>query len=50
VETAARGIFDLYEIIPGFLISTLAILLFSLLEKKPSEEIMIEYHNVKNSN
>ncbi|MCK5193042.1 MAG: hypothetical protein KAQ71_04480, partial [Desulfobulbaceae bacterium] len=32
------GIFDVYEIVPGFLISSLAIILFSLLGLKPSEE------------
>ena len=33
------GIFDLYEIIPGIIISTLAILLFSYSGKAPSEEV-----------
>jgi sodium/proline symporter len=32
------GIFDVYEIVPGFFISSLAIVLFSLLGLKPSEE------------
>jgi len=32
------GIFDVYEIVPGFFISSLAIVLFSLLGVKPSEE------------
>jgi sodium/proline symporter len=41
------GIFDLYEIVPGFLVSILLILLFSLLDKEPSEEIIDEYHSVK---
>ena len=37
------GIFDLYEIIPGFLFSTFAILLFSLINRKPEDEIISEY-------
>ena len=41
------GIFGLYEIIPGFLVSTAAIVLFSLLEKQPSNEILKEYQRVK---
>lgn len=32
------GILDLYEIVPGFLVSSLAIVLFSLLGLKPSED------------
>jgi sodium/proline symporter len=34
------GIFDVYEIVPGFLVSSLAIILFSLLGLKPSEDQM----------
>jgi sodium/proline symporter len=33
------GIFDLYEIVPGFLASTLLIILFSLMDRKPTAEI-----------
>ncbi|MDF7825528.1 sodium/proline symporter PutP [Pontiellaceae bacterium B12227] len=33
------GIFDLYEIVPGFLISTLCIVLFSLLQKAPDSDV-----------
>lgn len=32
------GIFDVYEIVPGFLVSSLTIVLFSLLGLKPSED------------
>ena len=34
------GIFELYEIVPGFLCSVIAIVLFSLLDKKPADEII----------
>lgn len=37
------GIFALYEIVPGFFISLIAIIIFSLLEKQPSEEIEKEF-------
>jgi sodium/proline symporter len=42
------GLFNLYEIVPGFLVSTLAIVLFSLLSAAPSDEITEEYHSIKN--
>jgi len=32
------GLFDLYEIVPGFLISSLLIIIFSLTDKDPTEE------------
>jgi len=41
------GIFDLYEIIPGFILSSIAIILFSLMGKKPEAEIVAEYARVK---
>jgi sodium/proline symporter len=41
------GIFDLYELVPGFLVSAVAILLFSLLDRKPEDEIISEFHGVK---
>ncbi len=33
------GIFDLYEILPGFILSSLSIVLFSLYDRQPSESI-----------
>lgn len=42
------GVFDIYEIIPGFLFSSLAIIVFSLLTK-PSEEIVEEFESVKDA-
>lgn len=43
------GIFDLYEIIPGFLLSAIAVLLFSLLSREPDNEILTEYERAKRS-
>lgn len=40
------GIFDLYEIVPGFIASTLAIIIVSLLDKEPSKEIIEEFEKV----
>ena len=42
------GIFDIYEIIPGFIFSSLAIIVFSLMTK-PSEEIVEEFESVKDA-
>jgi sodium/proline symporter len=41
------GLFDLYEIIPGCLFSLLAAVIFSLLGKRPSEEILLEFDWVR---
>lgn len=41
------GIFDLYEIVPGFIVSIIAIIVFSLLDKQPSQEILDEFEAVK---
>lgn len=41
-------VFDIYEIIPGFLFSSLAIIVFSLLTK-PSKEIVEEFESVKDA-
>ncbi|WP_184404678.1 sodium/proline symporter PutP [Geomicrobium halophilum] len=37
------GLFDLYEIIPGFLLGSLAIIVVSLLNKRPSDEVLAEF-------
>lgn len=42
------GIFDVYEIIPGFLFSSLAIIVCSLLGK-PSKEMVEEFESVKDA-
>jgi len=36
-------IFELYEIVPGFILSLLTIVIVSLLDKKPSDKIINEY-------
>lgn len=40
------GIFDLYEIVPGFLISFILIFIFSYIGKEPSEEVIKEFDSV----
>ncbi|MFA9396721.1 MAG: sodium/proline symporter PutP [Clostridiaceae bacterium] len=40
------GIFDLYEIVPGFIFSIIAIVIFSLVTKEPSKEIVEEFESV----
>jgi sodium/proline symporter len=41
------GIFDLYEIVPGFIVSTIAIIIFSLIDKEPSKEITAEFEELE---
>lgn len=41
------GIFDLYEIIPGFILSIIAIILFSVMSREPEAGIVAEYARVK---
>ena len=41
------GIFDIYELLPAFLISFVAIVIVSLLTKAPSQEIMDEFEKAK---
>lgn len=38
-EQFSGGLFDLYEIVPGFLFCTAAIVVGSLMDKKPAESI-----------
>lgn len=45
----AGGIFDLYEIAPGFLLATIVIVIVSLLDKEPSKEILDEFDKVQES-
>lgn len=40
------GAWDIYELLPAFLVSCVAILAFSLLTTKPSEEIVKEFESV----
>jgi len=37
------GIFDLYELAPGFLFGALAVIIVSLLGKAPSKQVQEEY-------
>jgi sodium/proline symporter len=41
------GLFDLYELAPGFLFSSLAIIIFSLVDKAPSKEIQEEFNKFR---
>ncbi|RKL69318.1 sodium/proline symporter PutP [Salipaludibacillus neizhouensis] len=43
------GIWSLYEIVPGFVFSLIAIVVFSFLGKGPSREILDEFDSVKTS-
>ena len=40
------GLFEVYEIVPGFILCTLGIIVFSLLDKKPTTEIQTEFDTV----
>ena len=37
------GIFDMYEILPGFILCTLGIVVVSYMDKEPSPEIQGEF-------
>ena len=41
------GIFDLYEIVPGFLFSSLAILGFSILQPEQNQHVLTDFDEVK---
>lgn len=41
------GIFELYELVPGFILGSIAIVIVSLLNKKPSQEILDEFDFVE---
>ncbi len=43
------GLFDLYEIVPGSVLSLLAIVIFSLLDRQPSVEICDEFDQMEKS-
>lgn len=45
-KNLSGGIFELYEIVPGFLIASLLIIIVSLLGKEPSQEIQDEFDSV----
>lgn len=41
------GLFELYEIIPGFIFSVVAILLFSRIGRKPNREMIADFHRAR---
>ncbi len=46
-KNLSGGIFELYEIVPGFIVSMIFIIIFSLIDKEPSDEIKKEFAKVK---
>jgi len=44
---ASGGIFSLYELLPAFIVSSVFIVVVSLLTKKPEQEILDEFEEVK---
>ncbi|MCY6959251.1 sodium/proline symporter PutP [Clostridium sp. ZC22-4] len=46
-KSLSGGIFELYEIVPGFIISIITIIIVSLLDKEPDDEIKREFDMVK---
>jgi len=44
------GFFDIYELLPAFVVSCLAIVIVSLYTAPPSEEVQEEFEKVKNYN
>jgi len=48
-KNISGGIFDLYEIVPGFILSAIAILLISLMDKIPPAAVTEEFDKVKKS-
>ncbi|MCX7842925.1 MAG: sodium/proline symporter PutP [Clostridia bacterium] len=49
VVSKLGGIFAMYEMVPAFLFSTLAIIVVSLLDKEPSKEIQQEFDSIKDA-
>lgn len=45
-KNLSGGIFELYEIVPGFFLSSLLIIVFSLLDNEPEQEIKDEFESV----
>ncbi|HET6469755.1 MAG TPA: sodium:proline symporter, partial [Geminicoccaceae bacterium] len=41
------GIFDMYELVPGFILAALAIVLVSLADREPAPEILAEFDRVR---
>lgn len=41
------GVFGIYELLPGFIVATVSIILISLITNPPSQEIVAEFESVK---
>jgi sodium/proline symporter len=41
------GLFDVYELLPGFIFATIAILIFSFVGNPPAKEVQEEFETVK---
>ncbi len=49
LDVSAGSILNLYELVPGLILSTIAIVVVSLMTKEPSQEIYDEFDSVKTS-
>ena len=45
-EQLRGGLFDVYEIVPGFLFASITIIAVSLIDRKPSQIILDEFARV----
>lgn len=43
------GIFGIYELLPAFIVSTIFIIVISLLDNKPSDDVIAEFHLAKSA-
>ncbi len=48
-KNLSGGIFELYEIVPGFFLSSILIIIVSLMDKEPEQEIQDEFDSVLTS-
>ncbi|MFO7801328.1 MAG: sodium/proline symporter PutP [Desulfovermiculus sp.] len=46
-KNLSGGFFDLYEILPGFILCSLAAIIVSLLDKEPSAEVQAQFNSIK---
>jgi len=46
-KNLSGGFFDLYEILPGFILCALAAIVVSLLDKEPSAEVQAQFNSIK---
>ncbi len=45
-KNLSGGLFDLYEILPGFILCTIAVIVVSLLDKEPSRETQAQFESI----